>query len=332
MPLGVVDRDRAGKGVDAVVNETFLWIGFATFIVTMLVLDLGVFHRRAHAVSLKEAGIWVAVWVSLALIFNLVVYYLKGSQAALAFLTAYLIEESLSIDNMFVFLMLFAYFGVKAEHQHRVLFWGIVGALVMRGIFIAAGVTLLAKFHWLIYVFGAFLVYTGIKMASPKVMEVHPEHNPVLKLACRFIPITKDYVGQRFLTREAGRLVATPLLLVLLIVESTDVVFAVDSIPAVLAVTRDPLIIYTSNAFAILGLRSIFFVLAGIMGLFKYLKVGLSVVLTFVGAKMLISGFYEIPIAVSLGVVFGVLFLSVLISVLLRPEEVEKPEPEPDRG
>ncbi|BDG62350.1 TerC family protein [Caldinitratiruptor microaerophilus] len=307
-------------------NQLLLWVGFNLFVLAMLALDLGVFHRQAHAVTIKEATVWSTVWIALALAFNVGVYLWRGPETALEFLTGYLIEKSLSVDNIFVFLMIFSYFSVPAALQHRVLFWGIIGALIMRGIFIAVGATLLAKFHWIIYVFGGFLVLTGIKMGVQKDTDIHPERNPVLRFFRQWMPITEGYDGEHFLVRRAGRLFATPLFLVLLMVETTDLIFALDSIPAIFAVTRDPFIVYTSNVFAILGLRSLFFLLAGIMGLFRYLKLGLAVVLVFVGVKMMIVEIYKIPIAASLGVVFGVLAISVLASVLI-PHHTGKTEP-----
>lgn len=309
-------------------QQTLLWVGFGVFVIVMLSLDLGVFHRKAHAVTLREAAVWTAVWVSLALAFNVAIYFWRGPEVALQFLTGYLIEEALSVDNMFVFLVIFASFGVRSEHQHRVLFWGIVGALVMRAGFIAAGVTLLEKFHWIIYVFGAFLVWTGARMALHRETDIHPEANPILRLARRILTVSRTYDGPRFFTREGGRRLVTPLFLVLLIVESTDLVFALDSIPAILAVTQDPFIVYTSNVFAILGLRSLYFLLAGVVDLFRYLKLGLAVVLTFVGVKMLIADIYEMPVLASLGVVLGVLAVSILASLLV-PEKRTGPRPDP---
>lgn len=310
-------------------QESTIFVGFGVFILIMLSLDLGVFHRRAHAVGLMEAAAWTTVWVSLALLFALGLYVWLGPKQALLFLTGYVIEEALSVDNMFVFLVIFTSFGVKREHQHRVLFWGILGALIMRAVFILTGVTLLHRFHWIIYVFGAFLVWTGLRMAFKAEVEVNPEASLVLKVARRFLPVSQGYHGHHFLTRVGGRRMVTPLLLVLLLVESTDVVFALDSIPAVLAVTTDPFIVYTSNVFAILGLRSLYFLLAGVVDLFRYLKYGLAVVLAFVGVKMLIAGFYEIPIAVSLAVVLGVLAASILASLII-PQREKEAGPQPD--
>ncbi len=294
----------------------WLWVGFTIFVLGMLALDLGVFHRSAHAVSLKEAGIWSAVWIALSLVFNVLVYNFYGAQAGLEFLTGYLIEKSLSVDNIFVFVLIFSYFSVPASYQHRVLFWGIFGALVMRAAMIFTGAALLERFHWIIYVFGAFLIFTGIRMAFHDDEELHPEANPVVKLFKRVMPVTSEYQGQSFFVRHAGKAFATPLFVVLLLVESTDLVFALDSIPAIFAITRDPFIVYTSNVFAILGLRALYFLLAGVMDKFRYLKIGLSVVLVFVGAKMLLEALHiEIPILVSLGVIAIVLTLSVVISL-----------------
>lgn len=267
-------------------TSLFLWIGFNVFVLAMLALDLGVFHRKAHVVKIKEALIWSAVWIALALLFNVGVYYWRGPQTALEFLTGYLLEKSLSVDNVFVFLLIFSYFRVPALCQHKVLFWGILGALIMRTVFIAAGIRLIQQFHWVIYVFGAFLIFTGIKMALQKDKEIYPEKNPVIKLFRRLMPVTQDHDEEsRFFVRKAGRLHATPLFVALLVVETTDVIFAVDSIPAILAITRDPFIVYTSNVFAILGLRALYFALAGIMPMFHYLHYGLSAILVFVGVK-----------------------------------------------
>lgn len=289
---------------------------FNIFVLAMLAIDLGLFHRKAHVVGLREAAIWSAVWISLSLLFNAGVFILMGSEKGLEFLTAYTIEKSLSVDNIFVFVMIFSYFAVPAQYQHRVLFYGILGALIMRGIFIGAGLGLLELFHPIIYVFGAFLVLTGIRMITQRHAEIHPERNPILRLARRFFPVTPDYAGQRFVLRQAGKLMVTPLLLVLIVVETTDLVFAVDSIPAVIAITKDPFIVYTSNVFAILGLRALYFLLAGVMGYFRYLKVGLSVVLCFVGVKMLLSEIYEIPAFVALGTVAAILAVAILASLL----------------
>ncbi|HKI03475.1 MAG TPA: TerC family protein [Thermoanaerobaculia bacterium] len=304
----------------------FHWLGFTAFVLAMLALDLGVFHRKAHAVSIREAAIWSAVWVTLSLIFNLGLYYFQGSEAAVQFFTGYLIEKSLSVDNIFVFALIFGYFAVPPADQHRVLFWGILGALVMRAGFILAGSALLAQFHWIIYIFGGFLIVTGLRMAFHQEMEIHPEQNPVLKLVRRLMPVSRDYHGHHFFVREAGRLVATPLFLVLVLLETTDLVFAVDSIPAIFAITDDPFIVYTSNIFAILGLRSLYFLLAGVMDKFAYLKLGLSGVLVFVGAKMLLTEIYKIPSLISLAVIAAILTTAILASLRkTRREERERP-------
>ena len=303
-------------------NQILWWVGFNLFVLMMLAIDLSVFHRKAHEVKFKEALIWSIVWIALALLFNLGIYFWRGPQIALEFLTGYLIEKSLSVDNLFIFLLIFSYFRVPALYQHKVLFWGILGALVMRAIFIAAGVTLIQKFHWLIYIFGGFLILTGIKMALEKEKEIHPERNPVLRLFRRFVPVTSDYEGDKFLVKREGRYFATPLFITLLIVETTDLIFAVDSIPAILAITLDPFIVYTSNVFAILGLRSLYFALAGIMQLFHYLHYGLSAILVFVGVKMLLADIYKIPLGIALGVVAGFLLISVIVSII-RPREAE---------
>jgi tellurite resistance protein TerC len=292
-------------------TSLWLWAGFNLFVLAMLALDLGVFHRKAHEVSMKEATAWSAVWISLALLFNVGIWYFMGPEAGVEFLTGYLIEKSLSVDNIFVMALLFGYFAVPSLYQHRVLFWGILGALVMRAAFILAGSALLASFHWIIYIFGAFLILTGVKMALSRETEIHPEHNPLMKLVRRLLPVTSDYRGQKFFVRENGKLWATPLFLVLVMVESTDLVFAVDSIPAIFAVTSDPFLVYTSNVFAILGLRSLYFLLAGVMQKFVYLKLGLSAILVFVGVKMTIVDFYKIPSSVSLLVIALLLAISI---------------------
>lgn len=295
------------------------WVLFNLFVLAMLALDLGVFHRTVHEVKVKEALAWSAVWIVLALLFNAWVYSARGPQAGLEFFTGYLIEKALSVDNVFVFLLIFTYFRVPAAYQHKVLFWGILGALAMRAIFIAAGVALIHRFHWIIYLFGAFLVITGIKMALAKDKEIHPERNPVLRLFRRWVPVTEQYEGERFFVWRDGRRWATPLFVTLLLVETTDLIFAVDSIPAILAITQDAYIVYTSNVFAILGLRALYFALAGFMKMFHYLHYGLSLILVFVGVKMLLANLYKIPIAWSLALIAGVLALSVALS-LLRPK------------
>lgn len=293
------------------------WVLFHVFVFAMLALDLGVFHRKSHAIHFKEAVAWSGVWILLALLFNGFIHLWKGEQAALEFFTGYVIEKSLSVDNIFVFLVIFTYFKIPDQYQHRVLFWGIIGALMMRALFIAAGITLLEKFHWLIYVFGAFLVLTGIKMALAHRKEMDLEKNPALRFFKKWIPMTSRFEGQKFFTVENGRKAATPLFAALLIVEFTDVIFAVDSIPAILAITKDPFIVYTSNIFAILGLRALYFALAGLLRYFRFLHYGLSVVLVFVGTKMLISEFYKVPILASLGVIGTVILVSMVFSVFI---------------
>jgi tellurite resistance protein TerC len=298
------------------------WILFNLFVLAMLALDLGVFHRRAHEVKFREALAWSGMWIALAAAFAGVVYFWHGHTAALEFVTGYIIELSLSVDNLFVFLLIFRYFRVPGEDQHRVLFWGIIGALIMRAIFILLGVGLIRQFHWIVYLFGAMLVYSGIRLLPAESSEIHPEKNPVLRVFRRWVPITTNYEAGKFFVRQPT-LFATPLLVVLLVVETTDVLFAVDSIPAVLAITLNAFIVYTSNVFAILGLRSMYFALAGMMEVFHYLHYGLSAVLIFVGAKMLLSHYYQIPTSLALAVVAGVLLISVLASVI-HPERKHK--------
>lgn len=295
--------------------QFLMWSGFIVFIFIMLAVDLLVFQRKPHEIKLKEALIWSAVWISLALIFNLGVYLWGGRQQALEFLTGYLLEKSLSVDNIFVFLIIFSYFKVPQKYQHEVLFWGILGALFMRAAFITGGIALINQFHWIIYVFGAFLIFTGIKMAFNKEKEVHPEKSIVLRLFNRVIPVAKDYEGGKFFVKSGAQWFATPLLVVLLIIETTDVIFAFDSIPAILAITRKPFIVYTSNIFAILGLRALYFALAGIMRYFHYLNYGLSVILVFVGVKMLLAGVYKIPVGISLLVIACILLISIIASI-----------------
>lgn len=293
-----------------------LWTVFAVVIVAMLALDLGVINRKAHVIRLKEAFLWSVVWISLALSFSGLVNYWMGSQKALEFLTGYLVEESLSVDNLFVFLIIFAYFRVPRHYEHTILFWGIVGVLVTRGIFITLGVALIERFSWVLYLFGAVLIFTAVKLATEKDKEVHPEDNPVLKFFKKLMPVTSGYEGSRFFLRKGDKLWATPLFVVLLAIESTDIVFAIDSVPAVLGITHDPFIVYTSNVFAILGLRSIFFLLSGIMNLFHHLHYGLAFILAFIGAKMLLSGYVHIPIGIALSVIAGTLAVSILASMI----------------
>ncbi|HXY50415.1 MAG TPA: TerC family protein [Terriglobales bacterium] len=292
------------------------WILFNLFVLTMLALDLGLLNRSAHTVGFREAAGWSAMWIGLAAAFAVVELFWHGRTASLEFVTGYVIELSLSVDNLFVFLVIFRYFKVPSEHQHKVLYWGILGALVMRGVFILAGVGLIRRFYWVVYLFGTLLIYSGIKLLRQGEDEVRPERNPVLRAFRRWMPVTEDYVGGKFWVRQPG-LYATPLVVVLLMVETTDILFAVDSIPAVLAITLNAFIVYTSNVFAVLGLRSMYFALAGVMDLFHYLHYGLSVVLIFIGVKMLLSHYYKIPTEVALGAVAGVLAVSVVLSVLV---------------
>ena len=306
-------------------TSIWLWVGFNLFVLAILALDLGVFHRKSHAVSGKEALTWSLVWISLSLVFNVIIYFFwdrmmpqssyTNMEAALAFFTGYLIEKSLSVDNIFVFILIFSFFGVPAAYQHRVLFWGILGALLMRGALIAVGAALLEQFHWIIYLFGAFLIFTGIRMARHQEEEIHPDQNPVVKFFRKIMPVTENFEKDKFFIRRAGKIAATPLFLILLIVESTDLVFAVDSIPAIFAVTREPFIVYTSNVFAILGLRALYFLLANVMDKFQYLKLGLSAVLTFIGIKMVIVDLYHIPVGLSLAIVASILTIAVLASL-----------------
>ncbi len=297
------------------IGTPLLWGGFSLFVLAMLALDLGVFHRHAHEVRAREALGWSIVWIALALLFTLGVWRWFGAERGLEFLTGYLIEKALSVDNLFVFLVVFSYFAVPPAYQRRVLIWGIAGAIVFRMAFILAGAALLQAFHWIIYVFGGLLIVTGARMLRGHGASVHPERNPVVRALQRIVPLAPDYHGQRFFARVDGRLMATPLLLTLATVEATDIVFAVDSIPAIFAVTRDPFIVFTSNIFAILGLRALYFLLAGVMGRFRYLPVGLGLVLVFVGAKMAGSEFYKIPIGVSLAIVASLIGGSVVASL-----------------
>lgn len=297
-------------------TSIYIWIGFTAFVLLMLALDLGVFHRKSHEVKIKEALIWSAVWILMALIFNYGIYHYLGKEKAFEFLTGYVIEKSLSVDNLFVFIMLFTFFNVEPKYQHKILFWGIIGALVLRAIFIFAGVALISKFHWIIYVFGAFLIFTGVKMLMHKDEKVEPEKNPLVKLFKKFFPVTDKVENGKFFVKINGKNFATPLFIVLIMIEFTDLIFAVDSIPAILAISNDTFIIFTSNVFAILGLRALYFALAGITKYFYYIKYGLSAILVFVGVKMSIVDFYKIPVMYSLLVIVGILTLSVLVSIL----------------
>jgi tellurite resistance protein TerC len=302
-------------------TELNFWIYFTIFVLLMLALDLGIFHRKSHAVSFKESISWTFVWIMLAMIFNVIVYFWKGPEKSFEFLTGYLIELSLSVDNLFVFILIFGYFKVPAEQQHKVLFWGILGALVMRVIFIFAGVSLITKFHWIIYVFGAFIIYSGIKMLFQKEKPIEPEKNPVVKMIRKFLPVTKSFAGDKFFVRRGNLVAATPLFLVLVLVEITDLIFAVDSIPAILAITTDTFIVYTSNVFAILGLRSLYFSLAGMISLFRFLHLGLASILIFIGLKMLLSDVYKIPIEIALIAVLSMLLISIIASLTIKPSK-----------
>jgi tellurite resistance protein TerC len=302
-----------------------LWIIFSVFVLGMLALDLGVFNRKAHEVHFKEALSWSIVWVALSMVFNAWIYFEFGTQKALEFLTGYVIEKALSVDNIFVFVILFASFAVPKIYQHRVLFWGVLGAILMRAIFIGLGAALISRFHWIMYVFGAILIYTGIKLMAQGESEPHPEKNPIYKLARRLMPAVPEYHGKNFTVVIDGRRFATPLLLVLIAIEATDVVFAVDSIPAIFAITTDPFIVYTSNIFAILGLRAMYFLLAGIIDKFHYLKYGLALVLLFVGVKMVVAEWYKVPIGLSLGVIALLLAGSIILSIL-KPKPVDLEE------
>ncbi len=304
--------------------QTTLWVGFGVLVLVMLALDLGVFNRKSHEIHIREAIGWSVLWISIALAFNVVILLTEGHEAAINFLTGYLVEKALSVDNLFVFLIIFTFFGVEGRYQHKVLFWGIIGALVMRGIFIAAGIALISLLHWTIYLLGAFLIFTGIKIGIHQNENVHPERNPILRFLRKFIPISREFHGDRFFIRREGRRIATPLFVALVVVESTDVVFAVDSIPAILGITTDPFIVYSSNILAILGLRALYFALAGMMKLFRYLHYGLSAVLVFIGIKMVIADWYKMPVWMALGTVGLILVVSVLASVIIRKPETSE--------
>jgi tellurite resistance protein TerC len=299
-------------------EEIILWGLFSLFVIGMLALDLGVFHRKSHAVSVKEALTWTAVWIAFAMLFNLFVYHYFDKEKALEFFTAYVVEKSLSIDNIFVIIMIFSYFRVPDAYQHKVLFWGIFGALVMRVIFIFAGIELIHKFHWLIYVFGGFLIFTGARMLFGEDKPLYPEKNPMVKFVRRMFPVTESFEGDKFFVKRNHRTWATPLFIVVMLIEGTDLIFAVDSIPAIISISDDTFIVYTSNVFAILGLRSLYFALAGIEKYFTYLKYGLATILVFVGVKMVIVDFYKIPIELSLIVIAFLLAISMIASVILK--------------
>ncbi len=302
-------------------HEILLWGGFMLFIFLMLALDLGVFHKENHEIRLKEALMWTMFWVSLALLFNIGVYHFMGSEKALQFLTGYLIEESLSIDNVFVFMLIFSYFKVPPKYQHKILFWGILGAMVMRITFILSGIYLIEKFHWIIYVFGAFLVITGFRLAFQDEISIKPDANPVVRLFKKYFRMTDTYHKDKFFVRENGVLLATPMMIVLIFIEVSDLIFAVDSIPAILSITSDPFIVFTSNVFAILGLRSLYFAISAISKYFVYLKYGLSAILTYVGIKMLVSDYYKVDPLYSLLVILSILSLSIFASMLANSKK-----------
>jgi len=299
-------------------GHVVFWIGFNAFVVLMLSLDLGVFHKKIHKVPVKEAVIWTIVWITLAMIFNVLIYFDMGKTKALEFLTGYVIEYSLSVDNIFVFILIFSFFQVNEKYQHKVLYWGIIGALIMRAIFIFAGVALITRFHWIIYIFGGFLIITGIRMLFHGDSKVEPEKNPVVRFFRKFLPVTHEMHEDKFFIKRNSGLYATPLFLVLLIIESSDLIFAVDSIPAVLAISQDSFIVYTSNIFAIMGLRSLYFAVSGIMEYFRFLKIGVAFVLTFVGVKMCISNYIDIPVIFSLLIIISILLISIIASVAIK--------------
>jgi tellurite resistance protein TerC len=305
-------------------NSPFHWIEFNIFVLIAVALDLGVFHRRPHKIGTREALLWSGIWIGAAAVFAVGVYHFYGAQPALEFSTGYLIEKSLSVDNLFVFLVLFRTFGVPAEFQHRVLAWGILGALIMRGLMIAAGAALIERFSWIVYVFGAFLIYAGLHMMFSSETETHPEKNRLVQFFARHLRVTTSFSGQKFFVREQGLLFATPLFLVLLVVEVTDVTFAVDSIPAVFGITRDAFIVYTSNVFAILGLRTLYFLLAGVLDRLTYIKFGLAAVLVFVGAKMLVEQWMHISVVASLGIVVGILAVATIVSLTAKPKKIAR--------
>ena len=300
-------------------TEFYFWIGFIVFVILMLAIDLGVFHRKSHAVSFKESLGWTVVWIGLAMLFSVVVYFWKGPEKSIEFITGYVIELSLSVDNLFVFILIFSYFHVPLKYQHKVLFWGILGALVMRVIFIFAGVALITKFHWIIYVFGAIIIISGIKMLFQKDKKIDPDKNPIIRLVKKLMPVTNEYYGDKFFVKiQKGVWAATPLFIVLVFVEITDVIFAVDSIPAILAITTDTFIVFTSNVFAILGLRSLYFALAGMITMFRFLHIGLAVILIFIGLKMVLSDVYKMPIEYALVAVLTILLTSIAASLIFK--------------
>lgn len=300
-------------------TELYFWIAFICFVILMLAIDLGIFHRKSHTVSFKESLGWTVVWMGLAMLFSAIVYFWKGPEKSIEFITGYVIELSLSVDNLFIFILVFSYFHVPPQYQHRVLFYGIISALVMRVIFIFAGVALISKFHWIIYVFGAIIIFSGVKMLFQKDKKIEPDKNPLIRLVKKMIPVTSEYHGDKFFVKiKNGIWAATPLFIVLVFIEITDLIFAVDSIPAILAITTDTFIVFTSNAFAILGLRSLYFALAGLLNLFRFLHIGLSCILIFIGFKMIISDLYKIPIEYALITVLSILITSIAASLLFK--------------
>jgi len=303
------------------VESVYTWIGFIVFVLMMLALDLYVFNKKPHEIKIREALIWSAVWIGLALLFNYGIYIWMGKEKAMEFLTAYVVEKSLSVDNLFVFIMIFGFFNVKLEFQHKILFWGILGALILRAIFIVAGIALIHYFHWIIYVFGVFLIFTGIKIPFQKDKKIEPDKNILVRLFKKFMPVSGDTEKGKLFLRANYKTYSTPLFIALIMIEFSDLIFAVDSIPAVLAISNDTFIVYTSNVFAILGLRSLYFALAGMVTYFRFLKFGLSAILIFVGVKMCISGFFVIPTLASLSVILGVLLVSILASVFIPVKE-----------
>ncbi|MFH1891355.1 MAG: TerC family protein [Candidatus Zixiibacteriota bacterium] len=317
--------------MELLANKYFLWIGFNILVLLMLAIDLGFFHRKDHEISIKEALLWSVIWIVVALVFNVGVYFWRGTEVSLQFFTGYVIERTLSIDNIFVFLLIFTYFQVPTKYQYKVLIWGILGALIFRGLFIAVGTILIAKFHWLIYVFGAFLVFTGIRMGFGGDTKVEPERNPILRLVRKLLPITAKYEGGKFFVRRNKRTLGTPLLVVLVVIETTDIVFAVDSIPAIFAITLDPFIVYTSNVFAILGLRALYFAMAGLMKLFYYLRYALAAILALVGIKMLLSTIYPIPNSIALGTVALLLAASIILSLIFPKKNGETGDKHPEQ-
>ena len=304
-------------------TEIYFWIGFVVFLALMLAIDLGIFHRKSHTVTFKESLGWTLVWIMLAMMFAAIVYFWKGSEKAIEFITGYVIELSLSVDNLFIFILVFSYFHVPQQYQHKILFWGILGALVMRVIFIFAGVALISKFHWIIYVFGAIIIISGIKMLFQKDKKIEPEKNPLIRFVKKMIPVTHEYHGDSFFIKlKNGAWAATPLFIVLVFIEITDLIFAIDSRPAILAITTDTFIVFTSNAFAILGLRSLYFALAGMLNLFRFLHIGLSLVLIFIGLKMVLSDIYKVPIEYALLIVLSILLTSISASLILKKKKV----------